>query len=286
MDVQEIYDIYSKYHEEGKLNFHFSEVKNEKFYILPIADIFYKEFNNQFDIFFYEMIHFAAVKRPLTYGKAYDSIKSLIYNFHFINNFHSGEMIKTDELIYIFLFTINDLLGKYKLKDLWIIISIFSAVMSDYFMTKTYCLQFIKFSTLASIFILKEEKIENLSNKYILNFAREVFTSDKRIIEQKEIYIDLIGKDIYKLFIDELRKNCKLSKYMSHYYKEEILYTFLTQAEFYKVFTDEEIENFIKSFASYNIFSKIGLKLLKKLNSSYIEKYESLLLMEELINSV
>jgi hypothetical protein len=158
--------------------------------------------------------------------------------------------------------------------------------MSDYFMTKTYCLQFIKFSTLASILILKEEKIENLSNKYILNFAREVFTNDKRIMEQKEIYIELIGKDIYNLFIDELRRNCKLIKDMPHSYKEFLFYTFLTQAEFYKVFTDEEIENFIKSFASYNIFSKIGLKLLKKLNSFYIEEYKSLFLMEELINSL
>ena len=280
MNIQEIYEIYSKYHEEGKINIQFSEVKNEKFYVLPIADIFYKEFNNQFDILHYEIVHSAEVKNHWACERVYDSIKSLI------NNFHSGEIIKTDELIYIFLFTINDLLGKYELKNLWIIISIFSSAMSDYFMTKTYCLQFIKFSILASIYILKEEKIENLSNKYILNFAKEVFTSDKRIMEQKEIYIELIGKDIYKLFIDELRKNCKLIKDMSHSYKEFLFYTFLTQAKFYKAFTDEEIENFIKSFAFYNIFSKIGLELLKKLNSSYIEKYKSLLLMKELINAV
>jgi len=280
MNIQKIYEIYSKYHEEGKINIQFSKIKNEKFYILPIADVLYKEFNNQFDILHYEIVHSAEIKNHWACSKAYDSIKSLI------NNFHSGEMIETDELIYIFLFTINDLLRKYELKNLWIIISIFSSIMSDYFMTKTYCLQFIKFSTLASIFILKEEKIENLSNKYILNFAREVFTSDKRIIEQKELYIDLIGKDIYDLFIDELRKNCKLIKDMHHSYKEFLFYTFLTQAEFYKVFVDEEIENFIKSFASYNIFSKIGLKLLKRLNSSYIDEYKSLLLMEELKNTV
>ena len=219
-----------------------------------------------------------------------------------------------NELLYIFINTINSWIEKYSLQATYNLMEIFSDVI-EYNIYNTmkksiYLLFRLGLFTIVELydrkriiniaewdlFIQIQSCIFDINVSFVkLKYRTNIFgmVEIETIKEKFKKYINFIGLKDYEQFLNNLyhyiiyisnayiQNNLKIDKT-----DLESLYSiFVIQCEYSQLLSINKIEEVLKIFVKYNLYDQDGLDLLKEYNSSYTAEYESLLLMKDLIET-
>ena len=181
-----------------------------------------------------------------------------------------------DELFSSYIETVIYLIEKYGMKETINILKLFSTIFENavYFELGK---SLFKFYELGILTILEYFKTNIPDKKTFLFISLGIFPT--RIKKDFTEYINLIGIDIYKMFMNEMYSYIKNESSANFNIWHNC---FIQHCLKINVLGKEKIEEIILLFMEKNLLTENGLKLLKNINSSYIDKYSARLLMEEL----
>ena len=101
---------------------------------------------------------------------------------------------------------------------------------------------------------------------------------NKNSVLEYEKYINLVGENIYKKYLEVKLKNIKnddFSKYLT-------FNLFVVACKYTNIFTLAELENYAQIFVNIDMFDKVIYLKLKELNSKYADEYISKMVMNDL----
>ena len=277
--IQEYQDIYNKLFKHNKLQAFFYDGK-----LLDTPLKFEKEYNNIIPFF-----------DKLKISKIYN--EELEQEIHF---FIKKQNISKEEFFYEYIYTIDSWTREYALIDIIRAIDKLSRIMENILFAQ-YNDSFNYFYELA-IFILFT-RFERFPKEFentlyyiqiceiIFNIHVQIGLKDNYFSKQKYFlkYIKLIGIDKYKDFLNEFYKYIILLYHdLSNNPKliaetKDLYQIFIEQCKYSKLMPAKELEECLMLFAKDDLYNEDGLELLKEINSSYVEKYKSFLLMKDLI---
>lgn len=283
MDVQKIYNRFDMYYNSHKYinetSWHVFEyirvkkaleLKSKKNILIPIEKFSYKiiqshKFNESIETIIDDKLYLNELKEYLT-------------------KYFTFYKFSSDQVIYSFILTVNNLLKKYNLKEVFILIEPLAEVLK-----KTKTIEFpsynIKscFMELAAFIVenfYHNKKLDSENRLYFIFFCKVIFNPYRSSTEFKRI-LKIIGMNSYKRFLNEIYlyvKNEELSEKDKELFKQFVIhYRSNFVNEYDKL--DECLINFArKGFICEDVPKKLGDK--------YIDEYNSLVLMKELINSL
>lgn len=101
---------------------------------------------------------------------------------------------------------------------------------------------------------------------------------NKNSVLEYEKYINLVGENIYKKYLENKLKNIREKDSID---KCLIFNLFVVACKYTDVFTSTELENYAQIFVNIDIFDKVIYLKLKKLNSKYADEYIAKMVMNE-----
>ena len=102
------------------------------------------------------------------------------------------------------------------------------------------------------------------------------FINKNSILEYKK-YINLVGENLYKKYLEAKLKNIKNDEFRKYL----IFNLFVVACKYTDVFTLAELENYAQIFVNIDIFDKAIYLKLKELNSKYADEYIAKMVMNE-----
>ena len=100
---------------------------------------------------------------------------------------------------------------------------------------------------------------------------------NKNSVLEYEKYINLVGENIYKKYLEDRFKNIK----NDDFYKYLTFNLLVVACKYTNIFTLAELENYAQIFVNIDIFDKVIYLKLKKLNSKYADEYIAKMVMNE-----
>jgi hypothetical protein len=301
----------------------FKKLELDKFLHYNITDYEYKSLKE------YEFI--IPFDKILTNIFTYDSLDDNFDKIHddYIPDKHRNKLIKevnkslkhkkliVNEYLYIFMNTINSWIEQYSLKAIYNLVEIFSDVMDDcvYQNIKENIYLLFDLGVFTIVNLYNRNKLENNLDEWalFLQFQSYIFEINISFIKQRyhiklccagfvdiaiakekfKEYINYIGLDEYKIFLNNLYSYIVLMTYTQEKYKIEIVKSnlinfykvFVIQCEYSHLLPVNQVEEVLKIFIRYNLYDKNGLNLLEEYDSSYIDEYKSFLLMKDLMKA-
>ena len=224
------------------------EISRKNDFTKEILDIFQQSFSDEWVLLCHEMRKFI------------------------INNFVEDDLDK------VFAGYINTMiyLKKYTVRETVNILRLFSVIYENavYFELGKSIFKFYELGVLTILEFYKE-KIPDKNTFLFMSMG--VFSTRIKIdfIE----YINFIGLNIYKAYLNQLYVFIKNEdpKNLNAWY-----ITFIQQCLKSKMLSNDKIEEIMQIFIKHDYLREEGLALLKKINSSYTDKYKAALLMKEL----
>ena len=210
-----------------------------------------------------------------------------------LNDYVHPKHLTYMQLIASYMNTIREWAKKYKLSTLELLIIIFNDAFEEVLFYECTTMN-IHLYELAMFVIAEECKDKVLTNQDDRIFFIKVFNivfifSMAENIPQAEIkeYINMYGIDIYKRFISEICTYINLLEEETiedilDNKTKELLSIFINQYIKAGLVPEEIFEKYLIIFAEKGFFDRRGLKLLRMINSPYIDKYKSLLLMKDI----
>jgi len=103
------------------------------------------------------------------------------------------------------------------------------------------------------------------------------FINKNSVLEYKK-YINLVGENLYKKYLEEKLKNIK----NDDFHKYLMFNLFVVACKYTNIFTLAELENYTQIFVNIDIFDKAIYLKLKELNSKYADEYIAKMVMNEM----
>ena len=234
-----------------------------------------------------------------------------------INKSLKHKELNVNEYLYIFMNTINSWIEKYSLQAVYNLTEIFSDVMEFgiFYNIKENLYSLFNLGLFTIVDLYDRNKFINNLDEWILflQIQSSIFDINTSFIKPKysfksfcidfidittakerfKEYINFIGLDEYKQFLNNLYCYIILIAYTQEKAEEkstefdlkEDYEIFVTQCEYSHLLDINQIEEVLKIFVKFNLYEQDGLDLLKEYNSSYVDEYESLLLMKDLLKA-
>lgn len=196
------------------------------------------------------------------------------------------------QLIASYMNTIREWAKKYKLSTLESLIIIFYDAFEEILFDE--CTTTNSHLYELAMFVIAEEckdKILTDQNDrlFFLKIFNRIFIFDNNQTSISAIneYINIYGIDIYKRFILEIYTYIDMLEEETiedilDNKTRSLLKIFINQYRKTGLISNETFEKYLITFAEKGFVNKQGLRILKGINSPYIEKYKSLLLMKDI----
>ena len=294
--MSSIQDIYNKFYKKEEFNKNYIEklyFTNDKKIIFPIDKMltYINEYNkecpeNQFKDLDEERIE------SIKYRWEIQNIKFSTYLINSLKDYLKQFNLTYEQYIFNYMYTIQEWTKIYRLTTLEFLNELLIWVLDEilyynFFITSAQAHLY----ELSMFMIAEEYKNKSIVRQedrivFIKVFSFIFYIENINILDRKK-WINLYGIKFYKRFISEIYK------YIDEFKEETIddylddktngLYkTFINHYIYSGLITNGEFEKIILKFAEKGFISNGGLRLLKAIKSSHVDKYKSYILIKDL----
>ena len=270
-------------------------MKNQK--IFNKLEEYFKLYNTN-----YKHIELQKIDLIIPFDKFYfkpDFIQSLFLEdlIDDVEKFVRPYKLNFNQILYVYMNTINYLMNKYKQNDVYNLLDTFAFDMNNV-LNRIIDSNFFAFKILKDFMFIERYKDSNFqdieSEKRFISAGQQFFlfnldapaklseTEYDELITKKLLIYYQKMKDTYKPFFNILQH------YILTYHEEDHRLNHLYNLFIFNICTYPSYDNInlteecLIYFAKNNLCDESGLNFLKIINSSYIDEYSAMLLMKEL----